>query len=1255
MVSANGSPLGTTDQYVETTISINDSISFTNFRFHALTKDTTFEQKNILGYNLFKLVIDKNINIFQHTENANPKPKPRILYASDQITIRSKSGEHVEVDQNQEQIQSRYILTHGPDLMPTAPIFMPDSIIAAESPTIFIGNHSDYDIVINKGEALAAFSWAGDTIEENSDQLDRLRLITHISDIRLPRQKEIQEKIKKWKQNRSKQLETFKVTEEMIELGETTEETKAALLAILNRRKACFAVDKGDQGMTNYEYTIEFKPDKDNNVKRPRLSDFCLKNYRHNLIQSQYIDEDIEKLLAAGTISYTSSAANLPTVMVVKKLPNGKVKTRLCVDFSKLNKHVQIRNWGVPNCPEIMEKLSQSIAESNRANKKVSFITTDICKAFQSIHLDPESSMYCAFSHRDKSYAFEYVPFGLSSSPAAFTETISRILVDILNKHKANLAVYIDDIIIWGPDTKKLLLILDEILARLESENLLLNLEKSAFFVREVQFLGKIINNDGISPTDKSLETIINFDKPKTLKNTQKLLGHANFLLDHLPTFKIVAQPLYELLSRLIRDETPPSKIVELTDEEIKAWDDVINLANSAIRIEHLDYFGSLYLTADACATHVGYCLGNEYTEENGNKKHTVCKVGSFPMHKSLLNSCSKIHESYGLLQSLKLLQRELQGTEVTLYSDNKAAVNLISTGQFNSAAVPRALKYLFPFTQNLNLTVKYISAKSDLISFSDALSRNVIRLEKIRTIKHQRWKGIINWDTLRADQLEDELCQQIRKKLEREGKAKLNGKVITEINGVLHATRQDDPMTIIPEKHVQNLLQTIHGYTIHGSEAAMARLLQKEHLYIVRQNQRLQQLVSHCLTCQLHSRAAAPTKKYSFYLKPTKSFEQIHVDLFTITNANANSYRYRYVLLVIDAFSHHLAAYLLATKASAEVSSHIRSYCMQFNITNATFTSDNGREFDNSEFKQTVEDFGCNQMMTAAMNPTSNNIVERCVGETKRKLRKLNTNETNMDQNLELVVYIHNSSPQGTKLNRTPFELAFGRPNTKFLAADEDDIRLDENEYERQFSLVQYQVAAHTTKQMVDQLFSTTSQDGKFKRLDFCLVLAPAKPNFLGRAGLTYIGPCIITKLFGRNGYIAKCIYTGQSYKRNGKYIKKLNLSNELKRDIKNQIVNFRTSSFDPDSLEEIINEKLKEKTEIDHEIRKEIKSLINRPTTSRDPDNSERQQVEIQMTPGTGSSAAPPQPSAINMEKEQTDNRKYNLRERKPVKYSK
>ena len=312
----------------------------------------------------------------------------------------------------------------------------------------------------------------------------------------------------------------------------------------------------------------------------------------------------------------------------------------------------------------------------------------------------------------------------------------------------------------------------------------------------------------------------------------------------------------------------------------------------------------------------------------------------------------------------------------------------------------------------------------------------------------------------------------------------------------------------------------------------------------------------------------------------------------------------------------------------------------MALNISNATFTSDNGREFDNGEVKQTLEEFGCNQMMTAAINPTSNNIVERCVGETKRKLRKLNTNENNMSQNLELVVYTHNSSPQGTKVNWTPFELAFARPNTKFLTTDDDDVRLDQNEYERQFSLLQYQVAAHTTQKMVDQLFLTTPQNGKFKRLDFCLVLAPAKPNFLGKTGLSYIGPCIITKLFGRNGYIAKCIYTGQSYKRNGKYVKKLNLSNELKRDIKNQLVNLRTSSLDPDSLEEIISTKLNEKTEIDQEIRKEIKSLVDPPAASKNQDEVNDR------------SPAPPPPT-INTDKNQQ--KRYNLRERRPINYSK
>ena len=174
--------------------------------------------------------------------------------------------------------------------------------------------------------------------------------------------------------------------------------------------------------------------------------------------------------------------------------------------------------------------------------------------------------MYTAFSHRDKSYAFENLPFGLASSPASFTECVNRIMVDILTKYKQNITIYIDDILIWGTSTSLILQILDEVLERLEAEHLLLNLEKSVFFVDEVNFLGKIINNDGIKPTEKSLMEIFNFDLPFTMKNTQKLLGHANFLLDHLPRFRIVAQPLYELISRLIKSEAKPSQKVTLSE-----------------------------------------------------------------------------------------------------------------------------------------------------------------------------------------------------------------------------------------------------------------------------------------------------------------------------------------------------------------------------------------------------------------------------------------------------------------------------------------------------------------------------------------------------------------------------------------------------------------------------------------------------------------------------------------------------------------
>ena len=1243
---AAGNLLCSVDQFVATTVNIRDIISFKNYELYLVPKTAQFEHQNILGVDIFDLVTNMGLNIFHLADNSKFNMVNNLLYTKESTVILPNSEEIVAVEARGSEITDKYILTEGPKAKPGAPISVPDGVTFAKDPVIYIVNNSDQSIVIEAGEAVAAFKRAGNVIDDNTE-MERIRLITHVSELKHERKTEILDKIKKWEADRKPKLEKFHIERSMVDIGKAADEkTIETLLKILNDRKGSFAMDKAEQGMSYYEYQMEFKVNENNEAVWPKLNDFWVRNYKHNLIRSQYIDEEIEKLLKAGTISYTSSNANLPTILILKTTPDKKTKARLCIDFTKLNKFIQVRNWAVPNCPQVLDTLSQSIANSKKKGLEVMFCMTDVKAAFQSVHLEPKSKMYTAFSHRDKSYAYENLPFGLASSPASFTECVNRILVDILNRYKNNMTIYIDDILIWSTSKSEILRILDEVLERLESEHLLLNLEKSIFFVTEVNFLGKVINNQGIRPTEKSLLQIFNFDMPYTMKNTQKLLGHANFLLEHLPKFRVVAQPLYDLLSRLIREEIPHSQKVELTDAEKTAWENVKKMAKEAVKLDHLDYFEPMYVTADACATDVGFCMGNVIKKPDGTIQHTVCKMGSFVMHKALLNSCSKIHEAFGLLNSLKIMQRVLQGSEVTLYSDNKAAVNLIQKGQFNASDCPRPLKYLFPYTLNMSLTVQYISAQTPLISFADAISRNIIRVEKLQILRNaakSSFLASLNREKIIEGQKEDDLCQLLEKKHEKNGVAKINGKTVTKNKGALYVIKHDQECIIIPEKFVEEILDVIHTTSIHGSVDVMARIIQREGIYVNRQNQKLQNIVNACLICQLHARVNAPSKKFAFNLKPTANFQRIHMDLFVLTNANE---AHRYVLLLIDAFSNHLAGYLLESKAADEVAARIRKYCMTFNIHNATFVSDNGREFSNTEVKATVNQFGCNQMFTAALNPQANSKIEYINGTVKRKLRSLETTESDLETNLELVIYNHNSLPSSNMLNKTPFEVCTGRPNLTLLTMDDDEPSrlINVPDIQAQMQAIQCQIAEHLTSIMRSELFSVSKcNERKFKRLDFVLILGPPKPNFMARSNLAWHGPMVVTSLFGRNGVKVRDIYSGRSYKRNSKYVKFLNLSNSLKRTIKEQLLKFRTSSFDPDTLEEIISRKLEEKQNIDDELQEEIKALAA-PARHLEEDELDPQAINEENINATEDPENHPK---------KVDENRYNFRIRKKVNY--
>ena len=85
--------------------------------------------------------------------------------------------------------------------------------------------------------------------------------------------------------------------------------------------------------------------------------------------------------------------------------------------------------------------------------------------------------------------------------------------------------------------------IMEEVLRRLEENDLFVKLEKCVWKVREVGFLGVIIGEDGVRIEKGKVQGVIEWPVPKSVKDVQKVLGLANYYRWFVKDFAKIVKP----------------------------------------------------------------------------------------------------------------------------------------------------------------------------------------------------------------------------------------------------------------------------------------------------------------------------------------------------------------------------------------------------------------------------------------------------------------------------------------------------------------------------------------------------------------------------------------------------------------------------------------------------------------------------------------------------------------------------------------
>ena len=117
--------------------------------------------------------------------------------------------------------------------------------------------------------------------------------------------------------------------------------------------------------------------------------------------------------------------------------------------------------------------------------------------------------------------------FGLTNLPATFQAMMNDLLRDLVVEEKV--AVFIDNVMIATEMEEGHDEIVEEVLRRLEENNLFVKPEKYVWKVREVGFLGVIIGEDGVRMEKEKAQGVIEWPVLKNVKDVQKFLGLANY------------------------------------------------------------------------------------------------------------------------------------------------------------------------------------------------------------------------------------------------------------------------------------------------------------------------------------------------------------------------------------------------------------------------------------------------------------------------------------------------------------------------------------------------------------------------------------------------------------------------------------------------------------------------------------------------------------------------------------------------------
>ncbi|GKA42644.1 reverse transcriptase domain-containing protein [Tanacetum coccineum] len=397
-----------------------------------------------------------------------------------------------------------------------------------------------------------------------------------------------------------------------------------------------------------------------------------------------------------------------------------KEKARFFISVKKQEKIVVVRNFpevfpddvsGLPPIREIDFRI-ELIPEATPFFSKI-----DLRSGYHQLRVHKDDISKTAFRTRYEHFEFTVMPFGLTNAPTIFMDLMNRVCRPYLNKF---VIVFIDDILIYSKTQEEHVEHLRLVLELLKKEKLYAKFSKCEFWLREVQFLGHVINGNGIHVDPSKIEAVKNWKAPRTPTEVRSFLGLAGYYRRFIENFSKIAKSLTIL--------TQKSKTFNWGEEQEYAFQTLKDKLCNAPVLALPDGSEDFVVYCDASGIGLGCVL---------MQRGKVIAYASRQLKIHENNYTTHDLELGAVVFALKIWRHYLYGTKSVIYTDHKSLQHIFSQRELNM----RQHSWIELFS-DYDCEIRYHPGKANVVA--DALSRK----ERVKPKK----KGLDDMIELRND-----------------------------------------------------------------------------------------------------------------------------------------------------------------------------------------------------------------------------------------------------------------------------------------------------------------------------------------------------------------------------------------------------------------------------------------------------------------------------------------------------------------------